>query len=42
MTNESVDIPAPIVDGLSKAEQWLTNNSDLLVQYGVNIISAIL
>ncbi|AYV21770.1 MULTISPECIES: small-conductance mechanosensitive channel MscS [Vibrio] len=42
MANESVDIQAPIVDGLSKAEQWLTNNSDLLVQYGVNIISAIL
>ncbi|MFC5076493.1 Small-conductance mechanosensitive channel [Vibrio thalassae] len=42
MANESVEIHAPIVDGFSKAEQWLTNNSDLLVQYGVNIISAIL
>ena len=31
-----------IVDGLTKAETWLTNNSDLLIQYGVNIISAVL
>ena len=33
---------ASIVDGLTKAETWLTNNSDLLIQYGVNIISAVL
>ncbi|WP_112478568.1 small-conductance mechanosensitive channel MscS [Vibrio variabilis] len=42
MANESVDIETPLVDSLSHAEKWLTNNSDLLVQYGVNIISALL
>lgn len=42
MANESIDLEAPIVDSLSHAEKWLTNNSDLLVQYGVNIISALL
>ena len=42
MSGESVGIEAPLVDGLSYAEKWLTNNSDLLVQYGVNIISAVL
>ncbi|MEL7293758.1 MAG: small-conductance mechanosensitive channel MscS [Pseudomonadota bacterium] len=42
MSGESVGIEAPLVDGLSQAEKWLTNNSDLLVQYGVNIISAVL
>ncbi|NVD05621.1 small-conductance mechanosensitive channel MscS [Vibrio sp. JPW-9-11-11] len=42
MSDESVGIEAPLVDGLSHAEKWLTNNSDLLVQYGVNIISAVL
>ncbi|GMQ47714.1 small-conductance mechanosensitive channel MscS [Vibrio sp. 10N] len=42
MANESVDIETPLVDSLSHAEKWLTNNSDLLLQYGVNIISALL
>lgn len=42
MAGESAGIETPLVDGLGHAEQWLTNNSDLLVQYGVNIISAIL
>ncbi|MGD8112835.1 small-conductance mechanosensitive channel MscS [Vibrio sp. NTOU-M3] len=34
-------VDTTLVDGLAKAETWLTNNSDLLIQYGVNIISAI-
>ncbi|EGA65262.1 small-conductance mechanosensitive channel MscS [Vibrio brasiliensis] len=42
MAGESAGIDTPLVDGLSQAEKWLTNNSDLLVQYGVNIISAVL
>lgn len=42
MSGESVGSEAPLVDGLSQAEKWLTDNSDLLVQYGVNIISAVL
>ncbi|WP_260260979.1 small-conductance mechanosensitive channel MscS [Vibrio intestinalis] len=42
MSGESVEIQTPLVDGLAHAENWLANNSDLLVQYGVNIISAVL
>lgn len=42
MAESSKDLETPIVEGLSRAEQWFTSNSDLLVQYGVNIISAIL
>ncbi|HAS6195986.1 TPA: small-conductance mechanosensitive channel MscS [Vibrio vulnificus] len=41
MAGETVGIDTSLVDGLNQAETWLTNNSDLLVQYGVNIISAI-
>ncbi|EGQ8074148.1 small-conductance mechanosensitive channel MscS [Vibrio vulnificus] len=41
MAGETVGIDTSLVDGLNKAETWLTNNSDLLIQYGVNIISAI-
>ncbi|RTZ14918.1 small-conductance mechanosensitive channel MscS [Vibrio aquaticus] len=42
MAGESAGIETPLVDGLSHAEKWLTSNSDLLVQYGVNVISAVL
>jgi len=42
MAGGSAELETPIVDSLSHAERWLTNNSDLLVQYGVNVISAIL
>tara|TARA_Y100001956_G_scaffold11712_1_gene10845 strand:+ start:828 stop:1694 length:867 start_codon:yes stop_codon:yes gene_type:complete len=42
MASESTGIETPLVDGLSHAEKWLTANSDLLVQYGINIISAVL
>ncbi|MFG6247039.1 small-conductance mechanosensitive channel MscS [Vibrio diabolicus] len=42
MAGESVGIDTTLTDGLTQAETWLTNNSDLLVQYGVNIISALL
>ncbi|EJV9306448.1 small-conductance mechanosensitive channel MscS [Vibrio vulnificus] len=41
MAGETVGIDTSLVDGLNQAEIWLTNNSDLLIQYGVNIISAI-
>ncbi|MGF1754173.1 small-conductance mechanosensitive channel MscS [Vibrio makurazakiensis] len=41
MSGGSKELETPIVDGLSHAEQWLTNNSDLFIQYGVNIISAL-
>ncbi|WP_299688744.1 small-conductance mechanosensitive channel MscS [uncultured Vibrio sp.] len=41
MAESSAALETPIVDGLSQAEQWLTNNSDLFIQYGVNIISAL-
>lgn len=42
MADSSTVIETPLVDGLSHAEQWLTNNSDLFIQYGVNIISALI
>ncbi|ROV59205.1 small-conductance mechanosensitive channel MscS [Vibrio ponticus] len=42
MAGESTGIEAPLVDGLSQAQTWLNDNSDLLIQYGVNIISAVL
>ncbi|PTO85960.1 mechanosensitive ion channel protein [Vibrio splendidus] len=42
MADSSTALDTPIVDGLSHAEQWLTNNSDLFIQYGVNIISALI
>ncbi|PTO78652.1 small-conductance mechanosensitive channel MscS [Vibrio splendidus] len=42
MADSSTAVETPIVDGLSHAEQWLTNNSDLFIQYGVNIISALI
>ncbi|MDN3699109.1 MULTISPECIES: small-conductance mechanosensitive channel MscS [Vibrio] len=41
MASESSIIETPIVDTLSQAEQWLSNNSELLIQYGVNIFSAL-
>ncbi|NOH33193.1 small-conductance mechanosensitive channel MscS [Vibrio chagasii] len=41
MAESSTAIETPLVDGLSNAEQWLTDNSDLFIQYGVNIISAL-
>ncbi len=42
MAEESVGLETPLIDGIEQAESWLTNNSDLLVQYGVNIFSALL
>ncbi|MGF1745664.1 small-conductance mechanosensitive channel MscS [Vibrio minamisatsumaniensis] len=41
MADSSTATDTPMVDGLSLANQWLTNNSDLFIQYGVNIISAL-
>lgn len=42
MAGESSGVDIPLVDGLSQVNTWLTDNSDLLIQYGVNIISALL
>ncbi|MDW6001913.1 small-conductance mechanosensitive channel MscS [Vibrio mangrovi] len=43
MAGESVtSIGVPLSDGLSQVNSWLTDNSDILLQYGVNIIAAIL
>ncbi|MCG3760208.1 small-conductance mechanosensitive channel MscS [Vibrio cincinnatiensis] len=42
MASESMGVEAPVVEGLNQVNTWLVNNSDLLFQYGVNIISAIL
>ncbi|MBD1565143.1 small-conductance mechanosensitive channel MscS [Vibrio sp. SA48] len=42
MASESMGVEVPLVDGLAQANTWLMDNSDLLVQYGVNIISAVL
>ncbi|ENM5773470.1 small-conductance mechanosensitive channel MscS [Vibrio mimicus] len=42
MAGESTGVEAPIVESFNQVNTWLTNNSDLLIQYGVNIISAIL
>ncbi|MGR5134194.1 small-conductance mechanosensitive channel MscS [Vibrio alfacsensis] len=42
MAGESMGIDTSLTDGLNEAQTWLSNNSDLLIQYGVNIISAVL
>ncbi|MEZ8825643.1 small-conductance mechanosensitive channel MscS [Vibrio amylolyticus] len=42
MADGSTGIETPLVDGIAHAETWITNNSDLFVQYGVNILSALL
>lgn len=42
MASESNGVEMPIVDSLSHVNTWLSDNSDLLIQYGVNIISALL
>ena len=44
MANESIvgGVDTQIVDGISSVNAWLVNNSEILIQYGVNIISAIL
>ncbi|MDF2154096.1 small-conductance mechanosensitive channel MscS [Vibrio sp. CAU 1672] len=42
MAGESLGVEAPLVNGLTEAEKWLTSNSDLIIQYGVNIVSALL
>jgi small conductance mechanosensitive channel len=44
MANESISggVDTQIVDSISSVNSWLTDNSDILIQYGVNIISAVL
>ncbi len=38
MANEEI----AVMESISMAEQWLESNSDLIIQYGVNIISSVL
>lgn len=42
MAGESIGVEVPIVESFNQVNTWLTHNSDLLIQYGVNVISAIL
>ncbi|EGQ9462891.1 small-conductance mechanosensitive channel MscS [Vibrio cholerae] len=42
MAGESIGVEVPIVESFNQVNTWLTNNSDLLIQYGMNVISAIL
>ncbi|MGF1698193.1 small-conductance mechanosensitive channel MscS [Vibrio lamellibrachiae] len=42
MADDSLGLETPLVDGLTQAETWLTNNSELFLQYGVNILSAVI
>lgn len=42
MAGESTEAQEPIQHGLTSAESWLSSHSELLIQYGVNIIYAIL
>lgn len=42
MAVEQTPVVPDVVESISRVETWLTNNSDLLIQYGVNIISAVL
>lgn len=42
MAGESIGVEVPIVESFNQVNTWLTNNSDLLIQYGVNVISALL
>ncbi|MBF9001414.1 MULTISPECIES: small-conductance mechanosensitive channel MscS [Vibrio] len=41
MANES-GVDTSIVDNLDHVSSWVQNNSDMLIQYGINIISAVL
>ncbi len=44
MANETIvsGVDNQLVDSISQVNSWLSNNSDILIQYGVNIVSAIL
>ena len=42
MADESTAIATPSFNSVSELHAWVTNNTDLLIQYGVNIISAVL
>lgn len=42
MAEEVTGAKEPIQQGVDSAYSWLTSHSDLLIQYGVNIISAVL
>ena len=41
MAAEPIAIDEVMADGLTQAETWISSNSSLLIQYGVNIISAV-
>ncbi|CAM3684637.1 small-conductance mechanosensitive channel MscS [Parendozoicomonas haliclonae] len=42
MTEQTKTIEKPIVDNISNVSEWLVNHSDLIVQYCINIVAAIL
>ncbi len=42
MAGESTGIDTTLTNGLTQAEKWFSSNSDLFIQYGVNIISALI
>ncbi|WP_046820691.1 mechanosensitive ion channel family protein, partial [Vibrio parahaemolyticus] len=42
MAGESMGVATTLTDGLTQAETWLTNKSDLIIQYGVNNISTLI
>ncbi|MGL4225710.1 mechanosensitive ion channel domain-containing protein [Vibrio misgurnus] len=42
MAVESIGVEAPIVESFNQVNTWLMYNSELFIQYGVNVISAIL
>ena len=42
MSEGAGKIETPIIDGLGVAGTWVNEHSELLIQYGVNLISAIL
>ncbi|NOH73286.1 small-conductance mechanosensitive channel MscS [Vibrio pectenicida] len=42
MSGDVGKIETPIINGLELAGTWINEHSDLLIQYGVNVISAIL
>ena len=42
MTIESVEIDNVLSDSLIQAESWFSTHSELLIQYGINILSAVL
>ncbi|USD65632.1 small-conductance mechanosensitive channel MscS [Vibrio sp. SCSIO 43136] len=42
MANETSVVDIELAENVNKLNEWITGNSDLLIQYGVNILSALL